>query len=83
MFLQRTLQNGREALLGAYRLGPPQVGHLTVGPSALSGIGAGAVLLMAAKSVTGAGLCAQRQLKSRILCGGLQLGLTIGAHQTH
>ena len=31
MFLQRWLQNGRQALVGAKRLGPPQVGHLTVG----------------------------------------------------
>ena len=30
MSLQRTLQNGREGLLGANRLGPPQVGHATV-----------------------------------------------------
>ncbi len=31
MSLQRTLQNGREGLLGANKLGPPQVGHETVG----------------------------------------------------
>lgn len=31
MALQRWLQNGRELLLGANKLGPPQVGHGTVG----------------------------------------------------
>ena len=29
--LQRVLQKGRAAFVGANRLGPPQVGHLTVG----------------------------------------------------
>jgi hypothetical protein len=29
MFLQRSLQKGRNGLLGAYTLGPPQPGHAT------------------------------------------------------
>jgi len=29
MFLQRSLQNGRNVLDGAYTLSPPQVGHAT------------------------------------------------------
>jgi hypothetical protein len=30
MFLQRSPQKGLKALLGAYKLGPPQDGHVTV-----------------------------------------------------
>jgi hypothetical protein len=30
MFLQRWLQNGLKALLGAYTLSPPQLGQVTV-----------------------------------------------------
>jgi len=29
MFLHRSLQKGRDRLLGAYKLGPPQRGHIT------------------------------------------------------
>ena len=30
MFLQRRLQNGLKALLGAYTLSPPQLGQVTI-----------------------------------------------------
>ena len=45
MRLQRSLQKGRQRLLGANRAGPPQVGQATVGGVDAGGWGAAGVVI--------------------------------------
>ena len=45
MRLQRSLQKGRQRLLGANRAGPPQVGQATVGGVDAGGWGAAGVVM--------------------------------------
>ena len=45
MRLQRSLQKGRQRLLGANRAGPPQVGQATVGGVDAVGWGAAGVVI--------------------------------------
>jgi len=72
MCLQRSLQKGRQRLLGANRAGSPQVGQATVGGVDAVGLGAAGVV-MGQEHV----LSAQRELKIGIDRAGLPVVMAV------
>lgn len=74
MRLQRSLQKGRQRLLGANRAGPPQVGQATVGGVDAVGWGAAGVVMGPGQEHV---LSAQRELKIGIDRAGLPVVMTV------
>ena len=78
-FLQRSLQNGRNGLINAKTLSPPQVGQVT-NRGFRCGVFSGECMKLYCLEPTG-GSGAQGQFKARILVAGMQAFIRFKAHQ--
>lgn len=81
MFLQRWLQNGLNALVGAYTLSPPQLGQLTILGSEFFGVIIKSLTRPSAQSQQPAALSAKRELKFGIFSRRMQAIIALMAHQ--